>query len=75
MGCASNSNATISEEELGLRKTSIHDEAKVKPVEFSYSKDAPGTSKKIERAFLNAPPMIPHSVEGLIPITKNYISV
>jgi cytochrome c-type protein NapB len=71
VSCASSSSATISEEELGLRKTSLNDENSVKPMEFSYSKDAPGTSKKIERAFLNAPPMIPHSVEGLIPITKN----
>jgi len=69
--CASDGNKTITEEELGLRKTSLNDEKSVKPMEFSYSKDAPGTSKKIERAFLNAPPMIPHSVEGLIPITKN----
>ncbi len=37
---------------LGLRKTSIHDESNVKPVEFSYSKDAPGTSKRIERAYM-----------------------
>ncbi|NPA60715.1 MAG: nitrate reductase cytochrome c-type subunit [Epsilonproteobacteria bacterium] len=61
---------SISEEELGLRKTSIHDESNVKPVEFSYSKDAPGTSKRIERAYMNAPPMIPHSVDGLLPITR-----
>jgi cytochrome c-type protein NapB len=71
IGCASNNNKLVSEDELGLRKTSLNDEASVKPMEFSYSKDAPGTSKKIERAFVNAPPMIPHSVEGLIPITKN----
>ncbi len=42
----------------------------MKPVEFSYSKDAPGTSKRIERAYMNAPPMIPHSVDGLLPITR-----
>ncbi len=30
---------------------------------------APGTSEKVERSFENAPPMIPHSIEGLVPIT------
>lgn len=35
----------------------------------TYSSDAPGTSQKIERSFENAPPMVPHSVDGLIPIT------
>jgi len=70
IGCASNSKL-VSENELGLRKTSLNDEASVKPMEFSYSKDAPGTSKRFERAFVNAPPMIPHSVDGLLPITKD----
>jgi len=37
----------------------------------TYSKNAPGTSNRVERAFENAPPMIPHSVEGLVPITKS----
>jgi cytochrome c-type protein NapB len=36
-----------------------------------YSTNAPGTSQRMERAFENAPPMIPHSTEGLIPITKD----
>jgi cytochrome c-type protein NapB len=36
-----------------------------------YSDAAPGTAKKIKRAFQDAPPMIPHSVEGLLPITKD----
>lgn len=30
---------------------------------------APGTSERLDRAFENAPPMIPHSLEGLLPIT------
>ncbi len=36
----------------------------------TYSDKAPGTSERMERSFENAPPMIPHSVEGLVPITK-----
>jgi cytochrome c-type protein NapB len=36
-----------------------------------YGKKAAGESKMIERAFENAPPMIPHDVEGMLPITIN----
>ena len=39
------------------------------PPKVEYSKAAPGTSQRFERAYENAPPMIPHSVEGLLPIT------
>ena len=39
------------------------------PPPLEYSKAAPGTSQKIARSYENAPPMIPHSVEGLLPIT------
>jgi len=62
---------TISEEELGLRKTDLYSESKVKPEEVKYTSKAPGTAKRFERSFLNAPPLIPHSIEGLVPITKN----
>jgi cytochrome c-type protein NapB len=58
----------IPAEELGLRKTSLFDE-KVAPPAVEFSKAAPGTAKKIERSYVNAPPLIPHSVEGLLPIT------
>jgi len=60
----------IPEEELGLRKTSLFEE-KVKPATTEYSKAAPGTAQRIQRSYMNAPPLIPHSVEGLLPITRN----
>lgn len=60
---------TVKEESLGLRNTSIYSEDKVTVDKTQYGSDAPGTSKKIERAFENAPPMIPHDVEGMLPIT------
>jgi len=41
------------------------------PPAVAYHSAAPGTAKKIARAYQDAPPMIPHSVEGLLPITKN----
>ncbi len=62
---------TISEESLGLRKTNLYDENDVTPAPVKYTDAAPGTSKRFDRAYENAPPMIPHSVEGLLPITKD----
>ncbi len=39
------------------------------PPKVEYSKAAPGTAKRFERSYENAPPLIPHSVDGLLPIT------
>ena len=60
----------ISEDSLGLRKTTLYDE-NVNPHGTSYSQEYAGTSQKIKRAFQDAPPMIPHNVEGMLPITIN----
>ena len=78
VGCADNATpagsesvkATISEESLGLRKTTLNNES-VNPHGTSYGKDAAGSSTKIKRAFQDAPPMIPHDTEGMLPITIN----
>ena len=67
-GCAVSQN--YKEEELGLRKTDLYTEKEVIADATNYSKSAPGESKVMERAFENAPPMIPHDVEGLMEITK-----
>ncbi len=61
---------TISEESLGLRKTTLNDE-NVSPNGTKYGSGYTGSGYKIERAFQDAPPMIPHDVEGLLPITIN----
>lgn len=59
----------VTEAELGLRKTDIYaEEDETKGMAAQYSTAAPGTSQRIARAFQDAPPMIPHSVEGLLPI-------
>ncbi len=61
----------ISEELLGLRKTDLYSEKDdTVSIKTNYNTDAPGTSKRLERAFQDAPPMIPHSVEGLLPIKR-----
>ena len=59
----------VTEAALGLRKTNLYEEAAETTGEkVAYNTAAPGTSQRIERAFQDAPPMIPHSVEGLLPI-------
>ncbi len=59
----------VTEEVLGLRKTNLYaEEAETEGMAAQYSSAAPGTSQRIERAFQDAPPMIPHSVEGMLPI-------
>ncbi|HIP51819.1 MAG TPA: nitrate reductase cytochrome c-type subunit; periplasmic nitrate reductase electron transfer subunit [Campylobacterales bacterium] len=64
------SNKSISEVSLGLRKTDLYSEDKAHGEKADYDRPAPGASTNFERAFRDAPPMIPHSVEGLLPITK-----
>ncbi len=61
----------VDETILGLRKKSLFKENDVKPADVKFDRPAPGAAPKFERAYVNAPPMIPHSTEGLLPITKN----
>ncbi len=60
----------ITEEELGLRKVDLYSEDKASPEEGKFTRAAAGAADRFERAYTNAPPMIPHDVEGLLPITK-----
>lgn len=69
VGCAATQ--TMSEESIGLRNTSLYSENEVIPTKTGYSEKAAGESQIIARAFENAPPMIPHTVEGMLPITIN----
>lgn len=61
---------TVSEAAMGLRKTDLYSEDSTTGTQADYSRPSPGESTKFERAYKDAPPMIPHSVEGLLPITK-----
>lgn len=80
VGCGEATNATpastkkvkpvINEESLGLRKTDLYSEkAETQGVKATYSKSTAGSGKVYKRAFQDAPPMIPHDVEGMLPIT------
>ena len=59
----------IDDKQLGLRKDDLTKPTAPPPAEFT--KAPPGQAKRFERSYQNAPPLIPHSVEGLLPITKN----
>ena len=60
---------TVSEESLGLRKTGLYAEDDTIAPKTEYRAAIPGSSRTIKRAFQDAPPMISHSVDGMLPIT------
>ena len=63
--------ATVTEASLGLRKTDLYSEDTTVSSQTSYGKSQPMSGYKIKRAFQDAPPMIPHDVEGMLPIKIN----
>lgn len=69
-GCKNTEVTTISDDELGLRKTTLFNE-NVTPDSVDYKGAAAGESKLIERSYENAPPLISHDVSDLLPITKD----
>lgn len=60
----------VSDTQIGLRKSSIENED-LQIQEIDWKKEAAGASQKYERSYENAPPLIPHDTEGLLPITKD----
>lgn len=61
----------VTEESLGLRKTDLYTEDTTTGDKTMYGKEYTGSGYKIKRAFQDAPPMIPHDIEGMLPITIN----
>ncbi|WP_122866336.1 nitrate reductase cytochrome c-type subunit [Campylobacter showae] len=49
----------------------VMDEEEVKLVDINWTKPAAGEAQRYDRSFENAPPLIPHDLEGLIPITAD----
>lgn len=60
----------IDDTEIGLRDTPVEEEG-VLLQDFTYNTPAAGESQVIERAYENAPPMIPHDTEGMMDISKD----
>ncbi len=69
--CDALAKKSYKEEEIGIRKSNLYNEKLTLKDSVEYSNKMPGESKLIERSFENAPPLIPHSVEGLLPISAN----
>lgn len=57
----------VKDSSLGLSKTSVNDSPE--PEKFGYSNNFPGTGNLLPRAYLNAPPQIPHNIEAFLPVT------
>ncbi|MBZ7939120.1 MULTISPECIES: nitrate reductase cytochrome c-type subunit [Campylobacter] len=64
-------NNGLSSEQIGLRKASLENENKVSLVEANYTNLQPGESTRFERSYENAPPLIPHAIADMLPITKD----
>jgi cytochrome c-type protein NapB len=58
----------VTEASLGLRKTDLYTEDSTTANKTEYRTAGAGSSAKIKRAFQDAPPMIPHDTEGMLPI-------
>jgi len=58
----------VTEESLGLRKTDLYSENTTAAIKTEYGKAQATTSTKFQRAFQDAPPMIPHDTIGMLPI-------
>jgi cytochrome c-type protein NapB len=62
----------IKESSIGYGESAMQKEGKKSEIpEVNYNSAAPGTSNKIQRAFQDAPPMIPHDTTGMFPIKKD----
>lgn len=58
---------TMTTNSMGLSKSSVFDIPT--PQVFRYGETPPGKSKVLPRAYLNAPPQIPHDINYFLPIT------
>lgn len=61
---------SYTEEEIGLRKETLYDESSTTPIRGEPMGRDAGENVKIERAFENSPPLIPHDITGFLPIVR-----
>lgn len=57
----------VVEEQMGLSKTGVS--AVPDPSPFEYRQADPYSGGVLPRAYVGAPPQVPHSLDGLVPIT------
>ena len=53
----------------GERSTAVREDEAQAPEHFEHGDRRPGQSQRLPRAWEGAPPVIPHSLRGLTPIT------
>ncbi len=64
-------NKALSDTDIGLRHTPLTDDKDSEIKNYTFGSGDPGESKRLDRSYENAPPLIPHSIEGLTPITQD----
>ena len=64
-------NESVDEDQLGFITADVRSEETNLTKKALISESAPGFSEKVERAFENAPPLIPHTTTGFFPIKIN----
>ena len=60
--------AGVPDRELGLRKTPLADDQA--PPVVVFKGDSPGNNQRLLRSYEGAPPVIPHNLDGMAPITR-----
>lgn len=68
-GLARAADSGVSETQMGLSKSDVTTDPD--PAPFEYRQADPYSSGVLPRAYLGAPPQVPHSLEGLVPITRD----
>lgn len=70
ISCTSNksNNDLIDEDKLGIIDADVKSEETNFKEKAKYNVVIPGSGAKVERAFENAPPLIPHTTQGFFPI-------
>lgn len=72
VGCNAPSVGSDKTKELvSFRSSDLADEQNLKLLDVNWTAEPAGAAQKFERSFENAPPMIPHDLEGLLPITAD----
>lgn len=61
---------SIPDDSLGLSKTSVFDVPDPAVTEYGNA-DAGSVGKRAERSYMAAPPMIPHTTQDMVPITRD----
>ncbi len=61
---------SIPDDSLGLSKTSVYDVPD--PDVVDYMGGDPGTNKRLVKSYHTAPPMITHTINDMVPITRDF---